>query len=99
MFDALARLADRRARRVAITAAVLFVFAGAVGGSVANRLDPYGADDPETEAVRGDNLLRDAGYRDTAVIVLFNRAPVSEPGTRAKVERVERELRSREDVA
>ncbi|MEK6276609.1 MAG: MMPL family transporter [Actinomycetota bacterium] len=99
MFDALSRLVDRRARRVAIIAAVLFVAAGALGGSVADRLDPYGADDPATESVRAADLLEDAGYRDTAVIVLFDGAPVSAHGTRARVERVERQLRARNDVA
>jgi hypothetical protein len=34
MFDALARLADGNARRVAIVAAIFFVAAGAIGGSV-----------------------------------------------------------------
>jgi uncharacterized membrane protein YdfJ with MMPL/SSD domain len=99
MFDAIARLADRRARRVVMLGAILFLAAGALGGSVANRLDPYGADDPATETVRAANLLENAGYRDTAVIVLFNRAQVSEPGTRVKVERVENQLRARKDVA
>ena len=52
MFDALARLADGRARRIGLIAIVFFLFAGAAGGSVADRLDPYGADDPATEASR-----------------------------------------------
>jgi hypothetical protein len=51
MFDALARLADGKARRVGIFAILFFLLAGALGGSVAERLDPYGADDPDTETV------------------------------------------------
>ena len=51
MFNALASLAQRRRRLVAIGGLVLFMAAGALGGSVADRLDPYGADDPDTEAV------------------------------------------------
>ena len=51
MFEALARLADRRGRRVVIAAVAFFVVAGALGGSVADRLAPYGADDPATETV------------------------------------------------
>jgi uncharacterized membrane protein YdfJ with MMPL/SSD domain len=86
MFDALARLADRRAKRVAIGAAVAFVIAGALGGGVASRLDPYGADDPATETVKAGNLLEDSGYRDTAVIVLFRDAKVSSPATRQRVQ-------------
>ena len=52
MFDFLARLADRRARRIGLLAIGFFLFAGAAGGSVADRLDPYGADDPATESVK-----------------------------------------------
>jgi hypothetical protein len=58
MFDALARLADRRARRVGLFAIAFFLLAGALGGSVADRLDPYGADDPGTEAVQAREALR-----------------------------------------
>ena len=99
MFDALARLADGRARRVVIVTVVLFFAAAALGGSVADRLDPYGADDPATETVRATNLLEDAGYRGTGVIVLVRGEPVSAASTRAKVEGIERELRARGDVA
>jgi hypothetical protein len=63
MLDRLARLADRRARRVALIAAVFFVFAGAIGGSVADHLDPYGADDPATESVKANDKLEAAGFR------------------------------------
>ena len=52
MFDLLARLADRRARRIGLIAIGFFLLAGAAGGSVADRLDPYGADDPATESVK-----------------------------------------------
>ncbi|HVD40078.1 MAG TPA: MMPL family transporter [Solirubrobacterales bacterium] len=99
MFEALARFADRRAKRVAIGAAVLFVVAGALGGSVANRLDPYGADDPATETVKAANLLENSGYRDTALIVLFQDAKVSSPATRHHVESIENWLRQRPTVA
>ena len=43
MFDALASLAQRRRLAVVLTAVVLFGAAGAVGASVADRLDPFGA--------------------------------------------------------
>ena len=65
MFDALARLADRRGRLVVIVAAIVFVAAGAFGGSVADRLDPYGAEDPDTESARADALVEAAGFRET----------------------------------
>ena len=99
MFDTLARLADGHARRVGLIAIVFFLFAGAVGGGVADKLDPYGAEDPDTETVQAQEMLEEAGYRDTAVIVLFEDAPVDSAATRARVAGVTRELRARDDVA
>jgi RND superfamily putative drug exporter len=98
MFDSLARLADRRPRRVGLLAIAFFLIAGALGGSVAERLDPYGADDPATEAVEAREQLRDAGLRVPAVIVVIDDAPVAQPATRRRVAALERELRSRGDV-
>lgn len=70
MFDALANLAQRRGRLVAILAAVFFAVAGAIGGGVADKLDPYGADDPDSEAYVAAERLKEAGYRETGVVVL-----------------------------
>ncbi len=92
MFDALARLADRRARRVGLTAIVLFVLAGALGGSVAERLDPYGADDPDTETVQAREALQGAGFRASGAIVVIRDAPVDKPSARAKVVAISREI-------
>jgi uncharacterized membrane protein YdfJ with MMPL/SSD domain len=99
MLDSLARFVYRRRRFVAVGGAVFFILAGGIGGSVANHLDPYGADDPATESVKADNLVQGQGYRETGVIVLVKDAPVANPGTRARVEGIERRLRAREDVA
>jgi uncharacterized membrane protein YdfJ with MMPL/SSD domain len=99
MFALLARLADGHARRVLIVAAIVFVAAGLGGRSVADKLDPYGADDPSTESVHADKLLENAGNRETSVVALINGAPVSVPATRKRVEGIERELRARPDVA
>jgi uncharacterized membrane protein YdfJ with MMPL/SSD domain len=98
MFDTLARLADRRARRIGLLAIALFLAAGALGGSVAERLDPYGADDPATEAVEAREQLQEAGLRAPAVIVVLDHAPVAKPKTRARVAALERELGARADV-
>jgi uncharacterized membrane protein YdfJ with MMPL/SSD domain len=98
MFDSLARLADRRARRVGLIAVAFFVIAGALGGSVANRLDPYGADDPATEAVKARQQLEDAGLRIPAVLVLVDHAPVTQAATRRRIAALEGELRARRDV-
>jgi uncharacterized membrane protein YdfJ with MMPL/SSD domain len=98
MFDALARLADRRPRRIGLLAVVFFLFAGALGGAVAERLDPYGADDPATDAVKAEQQLQEAGLRVPGVIVVIDDAPVSAPGTRARIEALATELRDRDDV-
>jgi uncharacterized membrane protein YdfJ with MMPL/SSD domain len=99
MFDALARLADRRARRVVLLAIALFLVAGALGGSVASRLDPYGADDPATDSVKARQRLEDAGLRVPAVIVVVEDGPVAAASTRRRVEALEAIVRRRGDVA
>ncbi|HET7120100.1 MAG TPA: MMPL family transporter [Solirubrobacterales bacterium] len=99
MFDALARLAEGRAKRIGICAIAFLILAGALGGSVANRLDPYGADDPATETVRAMDRLEGAGLRVPAVIAVVEGAPVAKQATRARVEALEDEVRARGDVA
>ncbi|MET0927557.1 MAG: MMPL family transporter, partial [Solirubrobacterales bacterium] len=99
MIDRLARLADRRGRRVVLIAALFFVLAGALGAGVADRLDPYGAEDPSTESVIVDQRLEDAGYRSTEVVVLISDAdPTSAAGAR-RVEEVERRIAGDPGVA
>ena len=63
MMTRLASLADRRARRILIFAGVLFVLGGAFGAGVASRLDPYGADDPQTESVIANIYACEALFR------------------------------------
>jgi RND superfamily putative drug exporter len=99
MFDALARLADSKARRTGLFAIVFFLLAAAIGGGVASRLDPYGADDPATETVESRERLHDAGLKIPAVMAVFKDAPISAASTRARVEAVERSVRRRPDVA
>src|SRR4051812_8259116 len=99
MFDSLARLANGKAKRVGLLAIVFFLVAGAVGGSVADRLDPYGADDPSTETVQAQERLEDAGLRVPAVIAVVENAPVAKASTRKRVVALEREVRERPDVA
>jgi uncharacterized membrane protein YdfJ with MMPL/SSD domain len=98
MFDSLARLANRRARRVGLIAIAFFLLAGALGGSVASRLDPYGADDPATETVKAREQLQDAGLRGPSVLVVVRHAPLASPATRRRLARLEGELRRRADV-
>jgi RND superfamily putative drug exporter len=99
MFDSLARFANGNARRIGLFAIGFFLLAGAVGGGVASRLDPYGAEDPATETVKAMNRLEEAGLRVPAVIAVVQDAPVASPATRRRVERLENEVRERSDVA
>ncbi len=99
MFEALARLADGHARRTGLIALAFFLLAGALGGSVASHLAPYGADDPATESARATALLEDAGYRSTGVVVLVRGGRVTDPAFASKVKGIERRLRARRDVA
>jgi uncharacterized membrane protein YdfJ with MMPL/SSD domain len=99
MFNALASLAQRHGKRTVIFAAIFFVFAGALGGGVASKLAPYGADDPATESVKAGDRLEADGYRDPSVIVLFqNISPTSQAGQQ-RIQGVERQLRANPDVA
>jgi uncharacterized membrane protein YdfJ with MMPL/SSD domain len=98
MFDALARFADGNARRIGLFAIVFFLLAGAIGGSVADRLDPYGADDPSTETVEARERLQEAGLRGPAVIAVVENAPVAKPSTRARIEALEASVAARADV-
>ena len=99
MMERLARLADRRAKRILIVAAVFFVLAAALGAGVAERLDPFGADDPDTESVIADQRLERAGFRETGVVVLVRDVDVSSPDGRARIEALTRRLEREPDVA
>jgi RND superfamily putative drug exporter len=97
--ERLARIADRRARRVLIIAALFFVIAGALGAGVADRLDPFGADDPGTESVIADERLEEAGFSETGVVVLIDGADMSSSEGQKRVEDITRALEADPDVA
>jgi uncharacterized membrane protein YdfJ with MMPL/SSD domain len=99
MFDFLARLANAKAKWVGLAALVFFLLAGGIGGSVADRLDPYGAEDPSTETVRAMDRLEEAGLRIPAVIAVVEDAPVAQPATEKRIEALEQQVRERSDVA
>jgi uncharacterized membrane protein YdfJ with MMPL/SSD domain len=101
MFTALADLAYRRGRRVVILAVLAALAAGAVGSSVADRLDPYNADDPASESYRAEQLLERSGAEPTVdvVVLVETEADVRSGPGRARVERVAAELRGDPDVA
>jgi uncharacterized membrane protein YdfJ with MMPL/SSD domain len=99
MMERLARVVQRRARRVVVLAAILFVIAGVFGAGVADRLDPYGADDPDTESVIADQRLENAGFRETDVVVLVEGVDVRSPQGRERMEAVTHRLEADPDVA
>jgi uncharacterized membrane protein YdfJ with MMPL/SSD domain len=99
VMERLAELAQRRGRRVVIIAAIFFLVAGALGAGVADRLDPYGADDPDTESVRADERLESAGFRDTGVVILIEDVDVRSAEGRERVGAIADELAANPDVA
>jgi uncharacterized membrane protein YdfJ with MMPL/SSD domain len=99
MFERLALLAERRGRIVVIVAVVLTIAAGALGAGVADRLDPYGADDPATESVKAADTLEEDGYRETGVVVLLDDVDVKSAAGRARIEALTDRIRSDQDVA
>jgi uncharacterized membrane protein YdfJ with MMPL/SSD domain len=98
MFDALARLATSHGRRVVIIAVLVALVAGALGSSVADRLDPYGADDPSTESVIATDRLEDAGYRATNVVVLVDGIDVNSAAGQARIQSLTKELEADHSV-
>jgi RND superfamily putative drug exporter len=94
----LARLADRRAKRVLILGVLVFALAGALGGGVGSRLDPFGDEDPDTESVLADKRLQEAGFRGTGIVVLV-KSDIRSSGGRARVGDLARELEGDPDVA
>jgi len=99
MFNGLASLAQGHAKRTVIFAAVFFVVAGALGGGVASKLAPYGADDPSTESVKATDRLQDDGYRDPSVIVLLQDTIPTSPAGQQKIRGIEKKLHANPDVA
>jgi RND superfamily putative drug exporter len=99
MFFSLASLATRRRRTVLLFSVVVFIAAGALGAGVADRLEPYGADDPDTESVVADERLEDAGYRETGAIVLMEDVDVESREGRQQVQRYTRQIEDEPEVA
>ena len=101
MFAGLTDLATRRPKRVVLVAVLVVVAAAAAGASVADRLDPYAAEDPATESVRADDLLEGAGLGAGVDVVALLDTPdgVTSPQARVRVAEVARELRADPDVA
>jgi uncharacterized membrane protein YdfJ with MMPL/SSD domain len=99
MFNSLASLAQRHGKRTAIFAVVLFVVAGALGGGVASKLGPYGADDPATESVKAQDRLEADGFRDAGVIVLVQNVDPKDAAGQQRITGLENKLKANPDVA
>jgi RND superfamily putative drug exporter len=96
MLTRLAGIAYAHPRRVIALAVTLAVFAAAFAGGVADRLGPYGADDPDSETYRTGERLREATglmNSDNAVVLVRADAPVGSDATRTQVEAVASEMR------
>jgi uncharacterized membrane protein YdfJ with MMPL/SSD domain len=99
MFNRLASLAQGHGKRTAIFAVIFFIVAGAIGGGVASKLAPYGADDPDTESVKAADRLEAAGYRDPSVIVLVQNVDPNSEGGQARIAGLEDRLKADSEVA
>jgi uncharacterized membrane protein YdfJ with MMPL/SSD domain len=101
MFEKLATFAYTNQRRVLFVAVLGAAIAGALGAGVANRMSPYGADDPATQSVQATNRFQAATGRqiDPGVIALVSSGDVHNPAARHRVERVATKLRAQPDVA
>jgi putative drug exporter of the RND superfamily len=99
--DRLAGLAQRAPRRMLAGAAVFFVVAAVLGGSVADHMLPYGADDPGTQSVQlRQDIERATGVQTDSGIIALVAAPggVRSRAARARVGRVTAILRRDRDV-
>ena len=95
MLDRLATLTGTYPKRVITVAVIVFALAGFFGSGVADRLDPYSADDPDTESVIAQERLEDAGYRETSAVVLIEGV---NPETATGAQRVEEVATATADV-
>ena len=98
MLDRLANLAGGHPKRVLIFAGVFFLLAGALGSGVADRLDPYGADDPDKESFIAKQKLEGAGYRDPQAIILVQGADPTSPEGANRVSEVGKQVAEVEGV-
>jgi uncharacterized membrane protein YdfJ with MMPL/SSD domain len=77
------------------------LLAGAFGFGVANRLSPYGADDPSTQSVQATHRYQDAAGRqiEAGVVALVSVGDVHSAAARQRVEGIEAQLRSQRHVS
>ncbi|MBA2514864.1 MAG: hypothetical protein H0V26_11145, partial [Solirubrobacterales bacterium] len=100
-FGVLAALATRRPKRVLAVAFLVAVAGAAAGSSVADRLDPFAAEDSRTESARADALLKSAGVDAGVDVVALVDTPsgATSASGRARVASVAGDLRADPDVS
>ena len=98
MFDALARLADGRARRIGLIAIAFFPFAGAARRLGRRTARPLRRRRPGDRGGAGQAAARGRRPAGARRHRRPRNAPVSSPATRARVAGLERELGRRHDV-
>jgi uncharacterized membrane protein YdfJ with MMPL/SSD domain len=101
MFARLTTVLYANRRRVLVLAAVGAVIAGAFGAGVANRLSPYGTDDPATQSVQATHRFQTTTGRqiDPGVVALVSTGDVRGSAARARAAQVAAELKAQPDVA
>jgi RND superfamily putative drug exporter len=94
------RVVTRHPKRVIAAALVVTAVAAAGSVSVADRLDPFAADDPASESVRAENVLEHAGQSAGVGVVALVRTPHGATGAdgRARIAAAARALRADPDV-
>jgi putative drug exporter of the RND superfamily len=100
----LTRLADflyAHRRAVLYTAVAGAIAAGVFGGSVAQHLSPYGANDPATQSVQASNRFQAAAHRqlDPGVVALVQTGNVNTAAARQRVSRIANILQAAPHVA
>jgi uncharacterized membrane protein YdfJ with MMPL/SSD domain len=93
-------LSTKRPALILAAAFVVVVVAALIGSSAPDRLDPYAAEDPDTESVRADYLLDRAGADagvDVVALVDTPQGATSSPG-RERVAEVAARLRANPDI-
>jgi uncharacterized membrane protein YdfJ with MMPL/SSD domain len=101
MLTNLATFIHSHGRRVLLGAVLAAAIAGAFGFGVAQRMSPYGADDPATQSVQATNRFEAAAHRkmDPGIVALVSAGDVRSHAAERRVEQVARRLRAEPDVA
>ena len=76
MLERIGNLAGRRAKLIVAITAIFFLVAAFFGGNVAQYMGPYGDADPDTESIRADDVIDEAGFRAQTGQVLISKVDV-----------------------